>query len=59
MRPAIPRRVRHLVRYLACMGLYGRRGHLLPWLQRPGYPAAGPRGQAGLPSVMSSGGVRV
>ena len=33
--------------------------YLLPWLQRPGYPAVGPRGQAGLPSVMSSGGVRV
>lgn len=36
-RPGIPRRVRYLVRYLACTWLCGRRGHLLPhrWLQRP------------------------
>jgi len=47
MRPAIPRPVRYQGRYLACMGLYGRRGHLLLLLQAPGIRQKGRAGKPG------------
>jgi len=47
MRPAIPQRVRYLGRYLACMGLYGRRGYLLPGCSAPVIRQPGRAGRPG------------